>query len=109
MNTLTEIKEKIKAGEIDEAMTMAMAKAMKLEIITFVDDANKQPSPPYLRTIIDLLENEIEHQISEDLINHSSYEKLKQIHDLEVQKGNERILQNIESIQKLFTMIKKNI
>lgn len=106
---LEEIKAKIKHGEIDEAMSMTFSEVMKLEIITSVSDVNEKLSSPYLCTVIDLLENEIDCQISEELISDELYEQIKQIHNQQVQQGNERILKNVESLQKMFSMLNKTL
>jgi hypothetical protein len=105
MSILEEVKAKIKAGEINEAMSMAMSEVMKLEIITSLSDVNEKLSSPHLCTVIDLLENEIDYQISEELISNDLYEQIKQIHHQQVQQGNERILKNVESLQKMFSML----
>ena len=105
MSILEEIKAKIKAGEIDEAMSIAISEAMKLEIITSVSEVEPQISPPYLRTFIDLLKNEIEYQMSDQLLNHNSSNYIQKVHLEQVQQGNERILKNVESLQKMFSVL----
>lgn len=109
MDMLETIKNKIKAGEINEAMSMAISEAMKLEIITSLSDASQQISSPYLRTFIDLLNNEVEYQISEELMNDSIYNNIKEIHNEQMHEGNERILKNIESLQKMFSMLNQTL
>lgn len=105
MTMLEQIKAKIQTGETNEAMAMAMSEVMKLEIITCISDDNSQISPPYLRTTIDLFENEIDYQISEELINSNSYEQIKKIHSQRTQQGNERILKNVANLKKMFSML----
>lgn len=100
-----DIKSKIQAGEINEAMIMAITEAMKLEIITSISNSDQQSSSPYIRTFIDLLENEIEYQISEELIDDNHYHQIKEIHHEQMLKGNEIILNNIKSIQKMFSIL----
>ena len=54
MTILEEIKAKIKAGEINEAMSMAISEALKLEIVTSLSEIEQQSSTKYLRTLINL-------------------------------------------------------
>jgi hypothetical protein len=109
MSRLEEVKAKIKAGELSDAMSLALSEAMKLEIVTFMSENEKQDSPLYLRTLIDLLENEIEYQISEQLMNNSFYNQIKEVHVEQVQQANERILKNVESLQKMFSLLQKSL
>ena len=109
MSILEEIKAKIKAGEINEAMSMAISEALKLEIVTSLSEVEQQPSTNYLRTLINLFGNEMEYQVSEQLINNSAYNYVKQVHLEQVEQGNERILKNVESLQKMFSMLNHNL
>ncbi len=109
MSILEEIKAKIKAGEINEAMSMAISEALKLEIVTSLSEVEQQPSTNYLRTLINLLGNEMEYQVSEPLISNSAYNYVKQVHFEQVEQGNERILKNVESLQKMFSMMNDNL
>lgn len=109
MNMLEEIKEKIQTGEINEAMAMAISEVMKLEVVTSVSDVNPEVSNPYLRTVIDLFENEINYEISEEFISNSSYQHVKEIHEQQIQQGNEQILKNVESLKKMFSMLNQTL
>jgi ABC-type Zn uptake system ZnuABC Zn-binding protein ZnuA len=109
MSKLEEVKAKIQAGELSDAMSIAISEAMKLEIVTFLSENEDQPSPPYLRTLIDLLDNEIEYQISEQLMNNNFYNQIKQVHVEQVQQANERILKNVESLQKMFSLLNNSL
>lgn len=106
---LEEVKAKIKTGEINEAMAIAFSQAIKLEIVTCISEGEKILSSTRLRTLIDLLNNEIDYQISEDLINNNSYNKFKQIHHSQVEQGNERIIKNVESLQKMFSVLNQTL
>ena len=98
MNNIEEVKEKIKQGKLDEAMAMAMIEAMKLEIVTSSSNPNSSSS---CRTFINILENEIEHELGD-----SSLEKF---HFLEVEKAHSKILENVQSLQKMFTILQDNM
>lgn len=108
---LEEIKAKIREGKIDEAMAIAMSEALKLEIVTSLSDSEigKSSNSVYLRTFIDLLNNRIDYQISEDMLNNSAYNQIKEIHFEQVQQGNERIVKNLENLQKMFSVLKNTL
>lgn len=98
MSNIEEIKDKIKAAKLDEAMAMAMIQAMKLEIVTTNSNQNNSSS---CRTVINLLENEIENELGD-----SSLEKF---HFAEVEKAHGKIVENVQSLQKMFALLQDNI
>ena len=51
----------------------------------------------------------MEYQVSEQLVNNSAYNYVKQVHLEQVEQGNERILKNVESLQKMFSMLNQNL
>ncbi|BAQ60233.1 hypothetical protein GM3708_639 [Geminocystis sp. NIES-3708] len=100
MSKIEEVKAKIRNGEIEEAMAMAMSEVMKIEIVTTTNDQNNSSSSSY-RTFIDLLQNEIEHDLGEN--------QVENLHFQEVEKAHEKILQNAQSLQKMFNILQTNI
>ncbi|MGI0481600.1 hypothetical protein ACN4EE_12505 [Geminocystis sp. CENA526] len=105
MSKIEEVKAKIREGNIETAMAMAMAEAMKLEIVTTVNDSDALSHSQCYRSNLDLLNNEIDHQIDHQKNN----EHLKKIHFQEVEKAHEKILQNVQSLQKMFTLLQDNL
>ncbi len=98
MSNIEQVKVKIKEGKLDEAMAMAMVEAMKLEIITATNSVNNSSS---CRTSIDLLENEIEHELGDST--------LENFHFSEVENAHNKILQNVQSLQKMFAILQDNL
>ncbi len=109
MSKIEEVKAKIKAGEINEAMSMAMAEAMKIEVVTTLAEEDKQPSNVYLRTLIDLLQNEIDNEFGESFTNNRNASQVEKLHFQEVEIAHGRILQNIQSLQKMFALLQDNL
>ena len=98
MSNIEEVKEKIKQGKLDEAMAMAMIEAMKLEIVT----TNSNPdNPSSCRTFINVLENEIKHELGDS--------SLENFHFSEVEKAHSKILQNVQSVKNMFTLLQENV
>ncbi len=98
MSSIEEVKNKIKQGQLDEAMAMAMIEAMKLEIVT---TSSNPDNPSSCRTLINILENEIENELGD-----SSLEKF---HFAEVEQAHSKILQNVQSLQKMFALLQDNV
>lgn len=109
MSTIEEVKAKIKAGEINEAMSMAMAEAMKIEVVTTLVEEEKSPSTVYFRTLIDLLQNEIDNEFGESFSTHQNAVQIQKLHFQEVEIAHERILQHIQSLQKMFVLLQDNL
>lgn len=106
---IEDIKTKIKNGQINEAMAEAITEAMKIEIVTCLLDENQQPSNASIRSVIDLLNNEIDYQISEELIDDNFASQIKKIHHQQMLEANERMVKNIESLQTMFSMINNTL
>jgi hypothetical protein len=100
MSKIEEVKAKIRNGEIEEAMAIAMSEAMKIEIVTTTSDQDNSPSASS-RTFIDLLQNEIDHELGDPHIEN--------LHFQEVEKAHEKILQNAQSLQKIFNILQQNL
>ena len=96
MDNREKIEAKIQEGKFQEAMNMAILDAMTLQISTSSKD---QPDQEF-RTTIDLLENEIENQLGD-----SSLEKF---HFSQVQKTQDMMMNNITSLQKMFTLLQES-
>ncbi|MBL1208853.1 hypothetical protein [Geminocystis sp. GBBB08] len=100
MSKIEEVKAKIRHGEIEEAMAMAMSEVMKIEIVTITNDQYNSPLAS-CRTFIDLLQNEIDNELGDNSVEH--------LHFQEVDKAHEKILQNAQSLQKMFNLLQENI
>jgi hypothetical protein len=119
MTTSDEFKEKLKAGEIVDALTLALSEAVELEITTWVSSANsdsntaanvEQSSPGYrMRTRMNIVDGNINNEIGNHFIGNGPYTELRQFHMEQVLEGRKIIRQNLESLQQLFTVIASTI
>ena len=82
MANIDEFKQKIQAGQIFEALTLALSESIDLEITTTIfSDEDTNPSPDnYLRTRLNLIAGEINNQIGSQFINDISYQELIEFH-----------------------------
>jgi len=115
MTTSDEFKAKLKAGEIVDALTLALSEAVELEITTWVSSAQsdsknaanvEQSSPGYrMRTRMNIVDGDINNEIGTHFIGNGPYTELRKFHMEQVLEGRQIIRQNLESIQQLFTVI----
>ncbi len=111
MTTIEEFREKIKAGEIADALALAMSESMELKITTWVSSDSQsldseEPPPGYrLRTRINILEGEVENEIGSELIGKEAYAELQQLHLEQVEQSREIVLKNLESLQKMMVVL----
>ena len=109
MSATEEFKQKILAGEIFEALTLAMSEATELEVTTWVsktpgDDQQPQPGD-YLRTRVNLVGGEIENEIGSRFVNSEVDKELLELHLQQVKEGHQTVLNNLESLQKMFVVL----
>lgn len=115
MTAIEEFKAKIKAGEMFEALTLAMSEAIELNITTWVSSSNldfpeDEPQPGYrLRTSINLIDCKMENEIGSEFLGNSDYEKIQQLHLEQVKQGREILLRNLESLQKMFVILTETL
>lgn len=115
MTAIEEFKAKIKAGEMFEALTLAMSEAIELNITTWVSSSNldfpeDEPQPGYrLRTSINLIDGKMENEIGSEFLGNSDYEKIQQLHLEQVKQGREILLRNLESLQKMFVILTETL
>jgi hypothetical protein len=110
-----DFKEKLKAGQIVDALTLALGEAIELEIKTWVSSANSDdatsseryqpPADSRMRTRINIVDGDIENEIGSQFIGNGPYTELRQFHMEQVQEGRQIIQHNLENIQQLFTVL----
>ena len=110
MASSDDFKAKLKAGNITEALVMALSEAAELKFTTWVpceDDAEADEAKPghRLRTRINLIEGEVEHEVGDEFIGNGRYRELKQFHLEQVAEGSKLIQNNLKSLQKLFEVL----
>lgn len=110
MASSDDFRQQLKAGNITEALTLALSEAVELKFTTWVasgDDVEANPSQPgnRLRTRINTIEGEIEHEIGEEFIGTGRYRELRQFHLEQVAEGSKIVQNNLKSLQKLFEVL----
>jgi len=107
MTTSEEFKEKLKAGEIVDALTLAMSEAIELKITTWVSSAQSEQSSPGYRmcTRMNIVDGNINNEIGTHFIGNGPYTELREFHMEQVLEGRNIIRQNLESLQQLFKVI----
>jgi hypothetical protein len=120
---IDEFKDKLRSGEIFEALTIAMSEAIELKVTTWISSAESPPTSQdfyangtlkedlqpskgsCLSTRINLVDGEIENEIGSEFIGNEAYAELQKFHLEQVKEGREILLKNIESLQKIFVVM----
>ena len=109
-----DFREALKTGNLSEAFHIAVQKAARLNITTWVassDDSASQETtvtakPGYrLQTHIDFIEGKIENEIGEAVVDSNAYQALQEFHFQQIANSNELIQQNLENLEKLFQLL----
>lgn len=109
-----EFKQAIKAGDIKQALQLAISEAPELEITTWVSAANpyhpNQPAdkvlPGYqMRTRINIVEGDVETEVGSQFVGNSPYNDLREFHVQQILGSRDIIQQNLESLQQLFAIL----
>ncbi len=101
----------LQAGQLEEAFLLAISRATELQVTTWVaparQDATSGPAPGRrLRTRIDLLQGDIENEVGDRFLRDRNYQELRQFHSDQVGKGSEIVAQNLESLRRLFSVMR---
>lgn len=107
MSKIDEVKALITAGDIEKARALVLGGALKIEIVTSITDGDNSHSDPQIKSIIDLLNNEIDHELDQNILNHDHYQEINNLHFQEVEKAHTTILQNLQSLQEIFALIEE--
>jgi hypothetical protein len=110
MASSDDFKAQLKAGNIPEALALALSEAVELKFTTWVpteEDVETSVAKPghRLRTRINMIEGEVEHEVGEEFIGNGRYRELKQFHLEQVAGGSQLIEENLKSLQKLFEVL----
>lgn len=104
-------RKQLKAGNITEALALALSQAVELKITTWVasgsDEVEAEQAQPghRLRTCINLIEGDIENEIGDQFIANGPYKELRQFHLEQVAEGHRIIQSNLKTVQKLFEVL----
>ncbi|NJL01098.1 MAG: hypothetical protein HC838_15960 [Spirulinaceae cyanobacterium RM2_2_10] len=114
MSASEEFQKQLRAGNLADALTLALSQAIELEIKTWVSsestgselDAIDQPAPGYgLRTRINLIDGDIENEVGSQFIGDGPYRELRDFHLQQVLEGREIIQKNLENLQRMFAIL----
>jgi hypothetical protein len=122
MTTIERFKEKLKAGEVSAAFALAISEAIELEITTSVFSGdisididspslipeNESSAGYRLRTRINIVDGEVEHEIGSEFVANQAYVELKQLHQEQVKQGREILVKNLENLQKMLTVLNQH-
>lgn len=110
MTPLEEFQEKVRAGQMFDALAIAMSEAIELNITTSVassaDESLESSQPGYrMRTRINLVDGEVENEIGREFVTNPAYAELQKLHLEQVKQGREILLNNLASLQSMFAML----
>ncbi|MBE9127021.1 MULTISPECIES: hypothetical protein [unclassified Coleofasciculus] len=111
MASSNDFREQLKAGNIKEALILAMGEAVQLKITTWVaseaEELQAAPTQPShcLRTQINTIEGEIANEIGDQFIGNGPYRDILPFHLEQVAQSNQIIQNNLENLQKLFQVL----
>ncbi len=118
MSASEEFQKQLRAGNLADALTLALSQAIELEIKTWVStesagselDALDQPAPGYaLRTRINLIDGDIENEVGSQFIGDGPYRELRDFHLQQVLEGRQIIQNNLENLQRMFAILAKSL
>ena len=117
MTASDEFRQKLKAGELLDALTLALGEAIELNITTWVSSEKAlksnltsvdQPLPGHrMHTRINLVDGDIENEIGTEFMSAGPYTELREFHLQQVQQGRQIIQQNLESLQQMFLVLSR--
>jgi hypothetical protein len=114
MATSDEFKRHVKAGNLSEALKMALSEVIELKITTWVmptteDDLGdsssnaSQAKPGYrMMTRINIVDGDIDNEVGSQFLSSGPYSELREFHLNQVQKGREIINRNLQVLKDLF-------
>ena len=104
-----EFHQKLQAGQIHEALALAIQAGSELDITTRMTEElpnHRSSSNEYLRTKINLLTGNIEHEVGKKVITDSnSYVKLQQLHIDRVAESHRLVHGYLQQIQAILTAL----
>jgi hypothetical protein len=102
-----EFKRLLQTGQFNEALLLALEQAMEIEVTTWVASGQEVEAAPgqRLRSRLNLIAGELEHEIGEEFLDNPAYQQLQQFHLDQVQASRQTMVQNVETLQQLFTVL----
>lgn len=91
-----------------DAITEVFTDLVTLEIVTWAAQEGEIGHKPgnRLRTVISLIDGDIENEIGSEFLPGSPYEQLREFHNEQVMKGSETITKNLEALIQVGRAVK---
>lgn len=102
-----EFKRLLQTGQLNEALLLALEQAVEVEVTTWVGSSSDQEVIPSqrLRSRLNLIAGTLEHELGEEFLDNPAYSELQQFHLDQIQASREMIVENVETLQQLFTVL----
>ncbi|RMF23767.1 MAG: hypothetical protein D6756_08155 [Cyanobacteria bacterium J083] len=107
-----QFKQALKAGKLQEAVALAISNAFELKITTKVvantessHNSDQTASKYCLKSSINLAAGEINNEIAEELIDSGLYQVIEQFHSQQVNRSQQTLQQNLNSLEKMLHSI----
>lgn len=97
-------KAAIRAGNFEEALIIAVGKAVELQITSKVVDQGDR-SQTYLQSHLDLVGGKFATEVGQQTLNDTTASALQQFHQAQLSASNRLIRSNLESLQQMFAIL----
>ena len=107
-------KQKIKEGNLKDALILIMSEAVDLKITTWIsaeqqNSSSKSSEGNYICTRMNILDGDIENEIGFQFMNKKSYKEIQQFHLEQVKEGHQIVQTNLENIHKMFAILSDSL
>ncbi|HBC41069.1 MAG TPA: hypothetical protein DCZ88_03995 [Pseudanabaena sp.] len=103
-STSVRFQSKLKESKnFGDALMEVFSDLVKLEIVTWVAHEGDTTHTPgnRLKTVINLIDGDIENEIGADFLQGSPYAELREFHETQVEKGAETIANNLKTLVEI--------
>ncbi|MDJ1178815.1 hypothetical protein PJF56_08070 [Roseofilum sp. BLCC_M91] len=115
-----DFKAALKAGNIKDALQIALSEAVELDIKTWVADgvryerpANSHPTDSatqatsgyQMRTRINIIEGKIDTEVGSHFVGNGPYTELKDFHLSQIDESRDILEQNLDNLEQLFAIL----
>lgn len=102
-----EFKRLVQAGQLNDALLLALEQAVEVEVTTWVGSQSETEVVPSqrLRSRLNLVAGTLEHELGEEFLDNPAYAELQQFHLEQIRASREMMVENVETLQHLFTVL----
>jgi hypothetical protein len=111
MISSAEFQQKLRSGQIYEALALVVQETIELEITTHMsEDADEDPATDgeYLRTKINLLTGEIHNEVAQHIVTNPHFAKLQRLHIDQIVASQLGVRSYLEQIQAILAILPSN-